>query len=118
MNRFLTVSVLCGGLVMGAAYLRAEADAKPAGDTASTNKAVATAKAQTTCPVMKGNPIDKTLYVDAEGKRIYVCCAGCIDAVKKNPSKYIKKLEAQGVVLEATPAAKPADTAKPAAKTE
>ena len=54
---------------------------------------------QTTCPVM-GGKINKELYVDHDGKRVYVCCKGCIAAVKKAPQKYIKKLEAEGVVLE------------------
>jgi YHS domain-containing protein len=56
-------------------------------------------KPQTTCPVM-GEPIDKNLYVDYNGKRIYVCCANCIDKVKKNPEKYIKKLEKMGQSVE------------------
>ena len=55
-------------------------------------------KWQTTCPVM-GGKIDQKLYVDANGKRIYVCCAGCIDTVKKNPAKIISKIEDQGVTL-------------------
>ena len=54
---------------------------------------------QTTCPVM-GNAIDKSQYVDYKGKRIYVCCGGCIDAVKKDPETYIKKLEAMGQGVE------------------
>jgi len=53
---------------------------------------------QTKCPVM-GGKINKDLYVDANGKRIYVCCKGCIGKVKENPEKYIKKLEKQGVTL-------------------
>jgi YHS domain-containing protein len=52
-------------------------------------------KAQTTCPVM-GEPIDTTKYVDYKDKRIYVCCSNCIEKVKKNPEKYIKKLERMG----------------------
>lgn len=55
-------------------------------------------KPQTTCPVM-GGKINKDLYVDADGRRIYVCCKGCIGAVKKNPEKYIEKLEEKGVTL-------------------
>lgn len=54
---------------------------------------------QTTCPV-QGGPIDKNLYVDYRGKRIYVCCAGCINEVKKDPEKYIKKLESMGQGVE------------------
>lgn len=57
---------------------------------------------QTTCPVM-GGTVDKAQYVDAEGYRIYVCCAGCIGAVKADPAKYIAKLEAEGVELVETP---------------
>ena len=54
---------------------------------------------QTVCPVM-GGEINKALYVDADGKRIYMCCAGCADKIKADPQKYIKQLEDQGVVLE------------------
>ena len=59
-------------------------------------------KIQTDCPVL-GGKINKSLYVDFEGKRIYVCCDDCIAKVKADPEKYIKKLEAQGIVLDATP---------------
>ena len=60
-------------------------------------------KAQTKCPVM-GNAINKSLYVDHDGKRIYLCCKGCIAPVKADPEKYIRKLEAEGVTLEKVPA--------------
>ena len=59
-------------------------------------------KPQTMCPVMKGK-IDKKHYADYEGKRIYFCCPGCKAPFKKNPEKYIKKLEAEGIVLEDAP---------------
>ena len=59
-------------------------------------------KPQTLCPVM-GNAINKKLYVDSGGKRIYVCCAMCISTIKKDPAKYIKQLEDQGITLEKTP---------------
>jgi YHS domain-containing protein len=58
--------------------------------------------AQTKCPVLGGD-IDKNVYVDYEGKRIYFCCAGCPEEFKKDPAKYMKKLKEQGVTLEATP---------------
>ncbi len=67
--------------------------------------AFAEGKAQTTCPVM-GGKVNSKLHVDAEGVRIYVCCAGCIGAVKADPQKYIKKLKAEGVELEKVPATK------------
>ncbi|MDX9702682.1 MAG: hypothetical protein RBU23_06530 [Candidatus Auribacterota bacterium] len=59
-------------------------------------------KAQTVCPVM-GSTVNKSLYVDHGGNRIYVCCGACVSAVKSNPEKYIEQLEAQGVKLEKTP---------------
>ena len=60
------------------------------------------AKVQTLCPVM-GNPINKSLYADYNGKRVYFCCPGCIEEFKKDPEKHIKQLESQGIQLEATP---------------
>jgi len=54
---------------------------------------------QTVCPVM-GGKINKAVYVDADGKRIYLCCKGCVDKVKADPSKYISQLESKGVTLE------------------
>ena len=67
---------------------------------------VTVAKLQTTCPVM-GGAINRKLYVDHEGQRIYVCCAGCIDAVKKDPAAHVKAMQAKGVALEASPVAAP-----------
>jgi YHS domain-containing protein len=55
-------------------------------------------KAQTTCPVM-GSPINKNIYTDYLGKRIYFCCNPCVQEFKKDPEKYRQKLEAQGVQL-------------------
>ena len=64
---------------------------------------------QTVCPVM-GGKVNKTLFVDYDGKRVYACCSGCLPDLKQDPAKYIKQLEAKGVKLDATP--KPAVDAK------
>ncbi len=61
--------------------------------------ALITAGTQTKCPVM-GGTINKAMYVDAVGKRVYVCCAGCINKLKADPAKYISKLEDEGVTLQ------------------
>ena len=50
---------------------------------------------QKTCPVM-GNPIDKNIFVDYNGKRVYFCCAGCIATFNKDPEKYLKILAERG----------------------
>jgi YHS domain-containing protein len=60
--------------------------AEPAKDTAAT----ATVE-QTTCPVM-GSPIDKNIFVEYKGKKVYFCCKMCPPEFEKNPEKYISKL--------------------------
>ncbi len=69
---------------------------------ASTNFSFAKETKQEKCPVM-GYKINKELYVDYEGKRIYFCCPSCPEEFKKDPDKYMKKLQDEGVVLEEVP---------------
>ncbi len=59
-------------------------------------------KKQTLCPVL-GQPVDKGVYTDYKGKRVYFCCSMCVAEFKKHPDEMIKKMEAQGIVLEDTP---------------
>ena len=99
----MTLFVVLGVVVALAASGCKDKKTEPDGDTEA--KAGAEVKAQTTCPVM-GNEISKSLYADVKGKRVYVCCAGCIGAIKADPDKYIKKLEDDGVTLEKTPETK------------
>lgn len=61
-------------------------------------------KPQTLCPV-EGGAIDKKIYVDYKGHRIYFCCAGCPEEFNKDPEKYMKKIRESGVTLEKTPQA-------------
>jgi YHS domain-containing protein len=49
---------------------------------------------QTKCPV-NGKPIDKTLFVDYRGRRVYFAGEKCIDKFAKEPSKYLAKLDKQ-----------------------
>jgi YHS domain-containing protein len=56
-------------------------------------------KPQYSCPVT-GDSIDKKLFYDYKGKRIYVCCAGCKADVTKDPEKYIRKLAEMGEAVE------------------
>ncbi|MCF8056659.1 MAG: hypothetical protein K9K37_08475 [Desulfocapsa sp.] len=53
------------------------------------------AAAQTTCPVM-GGTINKELYADHNGERVYFCCMMCPPEFAKDPEKYIKKLKEMG----------------------
>ena len=51
-----------------------------------------TVMAQKGCPVM-GNPIDKTIFTEYKGQKVYFCCAACVETFKKEPEKYLPKLE-------------------------
>ena len=50
---------------------------------------------QTKCPVMGGD-INKEVYVDHEGKRIYFCCPACVPKFKEDPEKYLAKMKELG----------------------
>ncbi len=62
-------------------------------------------KRQIYCPIMgnKVDDVDRKLFIDYKGKRIYVCCSRCLSIVKDDPEKYVKALEAKGIVLDETP---------------
>ena len=70
-----------------------------------TGAPAADAKTQDTCPVM-GGKINKKIFADYEGKRVYFCCGGCIKTFQKDPAKYVKDLESKGITLDKTPDAK------------
>ena len=53
---------------------------------------VAAATEQTMCPIMDGNKINKDIFVEYQGKKVYFCCAGCEKVFKEDPEKYIAKL--------------------------
>ena len=80
--RLLTVSLLVFTFLMSPALVAAD-----------------NCQTQKKCPVM-GGTINKDIYADYEGKRVYFCCDACISTFKSDPAKYVKKLEGEGVVLE------------------
>ena len=73
-----------------AAVQEATAAAQETGEAVTAQVAAATE--QTTCPVMAGSPINKDLFVEYEGKKVYFCCKGCEDTFLANPAQYIAKL--------------------------
>ncbi|MFA6294583.1 MAG: hypothetical protein WC637_22515 [Victivallales bacterium] len=90
--------IVIAAVMMTGMFAYAQAD-KPAADV----KASKAVKAQEVCPVTN-KPINKSVFVDAKGKRIYLCCKGCPAKVTAEPDKYIKQMEDQGIVLEKAPA--------------
>lgn len=61
---------------------------------------------QKVCPV-SGQPLGgmgKPIPVTVGDQTVYVCCAGCIDAVKENPAKYFPAKQVKLTVAKATAA--------------
>jgi YHS domain-containing protein len=54
-------------------------------------KKIAVAVEQTTCPIMN-MAIDKKVFVEYKGKKVYFCCPGCEDKFNAEPQKYLVKL--------------------------
>ncbi|MBN2290514.1 MAG: YHS domain-containing protein [Candidatus Glassbacteria bacterium] len=57
---------------------------------------------QTLCPVM-GNEVNRQVFADYGGKRVYFCCEDCREKFEAEPEKYLKKLKDQGVNLDDSP---------------
>ncbi|MCX6998089.1 MAG: hypothetical protein NTV49_13655 [Kiritimatiellaeota bacterium] len=70
----------------------AGAQAAPSGGPAAARPTV---QKQTVCPVM-GGEVNRDLFADFDGKRVYFCCKGCPAVFKQDPAKYIAKLEKDG----------------------
>jgi YHS domain-containing protein len=51
----------------------------------------AAAMEQTLCPV-SGDKIDKNVFIEYKGKKVYFCCASCKSIFDKDPEKYLAKL--------------------------
>jgi len=58
---------------------------------AEANAAAATEIEQIICPVMEG-PVNKDIFTEYKGKKVYFCCAQCKGEFEKNPEKYLAKL--------------------------
>lgn len=91
--------VMAGALVLAAGLLASgckepSSQAPAPGGGKSENTPEAAAPAQKLCPVT-GDPIDPKIYIDYQGRRVYFCCEMCPATFKKDPEKYLKKLDEQ-----------------------
>lgn len=65
---------------------------EPAAPPAAEANAIASAESeQTMCPVMEA-PIDKNIFTEYQGKKVYFCCGQCKGEFEKDPEKYLSKL--------------------------
>jgi len=55
------------------------------------NTVISAAVEQTICPVMEG-PVNKKIFTEYQGKKVYFCCPSCKADFEKNPEKYLPKL--------------------------
>ena len=61
------------------------------GDIVNAAVAVAEGVEQTMCPVM-GKAIDKSVFVEHEGQKVYFCCPPCKEKFTAAPADYLAKL--------------------------
>ena len=80
----LLMSVLLVGLV-------ALNGCKKKSEPAATEGTTSIVTEQTVCPVM-GGAINKNMFTEYKGKKVYFCCAGCKEKFEKEPEKYLAKL--------------------------
>jgi YHS domain-containing protein len=97
---FMLISLLLVGLIMLNGCKKSEpAPSETPAETMQGHAAtmdepaevVAAAIEQTTCPIMD-SPINKALFTEYKGKKVYFCCPGCEEKFEAEPEKYIAKL--------------------------
>ena len=102
---FLIVWVMEVGIV---AHARAgeEKSLKSTGQGVAVDTKAQSLKPQTT-DLMTGKPIDKKVYKDYNGKRIYFCCVGHRSSFILDPEGYLNKyLLDKSIALEDAPVSK------------
>ncbi len=50
------------------------------------------------CPV-SGEKIDRKVFVETKGMKVYFCCTKCIEKYKADPAKYVTQVKSQQIAL-------------------
>ena len=90
----LVVLLVVGVLFIGGCKKKSEPQPPKMPTTEETTKEVTAAvdkMEQTECPVM-GGAVNKDIFVEYQGKKVYFCCAECKDVFLKEPDKFMNKL--------------------------
>jgi YHS domain-containing protein len=106
-KQLITMLLLAGLLLAGSVFVYGckKSEPTPAAPAARTTPAAPTAAKvaedaasqvvqaveQTECPVM-GGAINKALFTEYQGKKVYFCCDGCKEKFEAAPEQYIAKL--------------------------
>ena len=89
-KHIITMLLVAGILLVGLSALDGCKKTGPAAP-AETKEVASAAIEQTVCPVMV-RAINKSMFTEYKGKKVYFCCAGCKEKFEKEPEKYIAKL--------------------------
>jgi len=100
-TQLITMLLLAGFLLAGSVFIygckKSEPEpTEPAAPTAAkiaedTADQVVQAVEQTECPVM-GGAINKALFTEYKGKKVYFCCEPCKEKFEAAPEQYVAKL--------------------------
>jgi len=101
-GKYFVLQMVAALIIAGTAVSAPKSGERKSGSCGAEPDARIEEKAQTLCPVM-GGAVDKQIFVDHDGKRVYFCCASCIDAFRETPEPYLEKLHRDGVRLEDAP---------------
>lgn len=99
MKRGNTILILMAMVVLTVSMAFAQESGKDGKEQKAVKMKAGELVTQTVCPVM-GEKIDKNIYVDYQGQRVYFCCQGCIDSFNKEPEKYFKKAAKENILFE------------------
>ena len=90
-NKHLIVLLLVSILMLTVVSLTGCKKKPESTEPTETKEVVSETIEQKTCPVM-GGAINKSLYTEYKGKKVYFCCPGCKGKFEKEPDKYTSKL--------------------------
>jgi len=91
--RLLALAALAAAAVVAAPSALADEGAAAPASTAALAAGLP-AGANTMCPVLTDEPVDPSIWVDYQGRRVYLCCQRCKKKFLEDPTPYLAALEA------------------------
>ena len=91
-RQFKPVFLFAGLLLVGLILANGCKKSEPTESSAPAIPEVAAAAIeQTMCPVMDG-AINKDIFTEYKGTKVYFCCPGCKEKFEQSPEQYVAKL--------------------------
>ena len=83
-------------LIIGLVFVNGCKKKSPSSPAPAASVSAAAAVEQTICPACPGmgigGPVNKDIFTEYQGKKVYFCCAQCKGEFEKEPEKYLSKL--------------------------